>query len=334
MAHSSNIPLSSHLRTIVAGLPSSDSCKDMLIVSLDLSAESPELCLHSEYGSASNDTLRAAACSEDCFFAIARSRELSVIILVAYVGDHAPVKKRMAYASSCVDFKKEVTNMLSSTFRIKYATFNCPEDLSEFDVCSAFTSAEGSAEDFNHRAHAASDHDRLKEQVLKAESEAKNSASAGSGAAVSFKYEGVAEAVQMFSAAAGNGQQAFKIVMDKETVVPDGEYLALTSGSDLSFNPMEPRFYVIRLDSINYFVYSCPDEALVRQKMVYSTVKPSFTDYLTSQCALTIHHRAQISDAADFNPEHHKEAAANPTHSSASKFARPTRPGKGKARLI
>ena len=106
-----------------------------------------------------------------------------------------------------------------------------------------------------------------------------------------------------------------------------------------------PSFLVVRsVGSImgapkNIFVYSCPEEAPVREKMVYSTAKSSAVTCCGS-LGIVFDSNIEVSDPLEIDEEltgataPKKEGGATGSAASEIKHAKPARPGKGKARMV
>jgi len=80
------------------------------------------------------------------------------------------------------------------------------------------------------------------------------------------------------------------------------------------------------------FVYSSTDDSPVKLKMLYSTVKVTATG-AAEQCGVKITRKLEISDASDLTAQYINEDLHPPEQAKAQSFSRPTRPGKGRARV-
>lgn len=135
----------------------------------------------------------------------------------------------------------------------------------------------------------------------------------------------------------------------------DGEKIVRDHTGNSSFEEIkktkltisEPRFHFFRFDhdyegskvSSNIFIYSCPDgsggtkPAPIKMRMLYSSSKANVADILSSQGA-TIHARVEASSPDDVDVDEILETLHPKKEEKAKGFSRPSRPGKGGARLI
>jgi len=103
----------------------------------------------------------------------------------------------------------------------------------------------------------------------------------------------------------------------------------------------DPRFFIVRqINSIdgsnnNIFIYYCPEHVAVRKKMTYSTCKATILA-LTEQSGISFQKTLEIRDREDFAATFAEETTESVTDSPSVSVghAKPTRPGKGRARLV
>jgi len=107
----------------------------------------------------------------------------------------------------------------------------------------------------------------------------------------------------------------------------------------------EPRFFAInykktRISSNAYvFVYYCPESVSVRLKMLYSLCKAPIIEMIHQKFGITFRRVLQVSEQESFSKslttglkEHHTGKGS--ISRSSTGYFKPTRPGRGKARLI
>lgn len=104
--------------------------------------------------------------------------------------------------------------------------------------------------------------------------------------------------------------------------------------------PKEPRFVLYRFDhehegktSANLFIYSCPGESPVKQKMVYTTVKGS----VTAQCeasGVTLVKKLEVHDVNEVSEARLLDELYGPKKEVVQTFDKPKAPGRGAPRLI
>ncbi|CAM9328785.1 unnamed protein product [Chrysoparadoxa australica] len=98
----------------------------------------------------------------------------------------------------------------------------------------------------------------------------------------------------------------------------------------------EPRFILLKRKGQTIFVYSCPECAPVREKMLYSSSRASAiaaTDVagIKTSKAVEIRESADIDDAICEDAGAAARQSGNPP--STGSVAKPSRPGRGRARL-
>jgi len=112
--------------------------------------------------------------------------------------------------------------------------------------------------------------------------------------------------------------------------------------SELSgaFPKDEPRFGLVSFPHAGgqtvVFVYSCPNEARVKLKMLYSTVKSAVVTQAEAR-GLKLEKRVEVQAAEDANEAtiaREFAPASDDSKKSAATFDKPARPGRGAARLI
>jgi len=103
----------------------------------------------------------------------------------------------------------------------------------------------------------------------------------------------------------------------------------------------EPRFSIFRyhhdfdgetFDSV-VFIYSCTNNSPVKLKMLYSTVK-AVANGTCEQIGLKIDKKIEISEPEELTDELLETTLHPPSENKAQTFNRPSRPGRGRARLV
>jgi twinfilin-like protein len=80
------------------------------------------------------------------------------------------------------------------------------------------------------------------------------------------------------------------------------------------------------------FVYSCTNDSPIKLKMLYSTVKAVAIGTSEEQ-GLKIDKKLEISDPSEITEEALLELLHPPSEDKKQTFVRPSRPGRGNARL-
>jgi len=86
------------------------------------------------------------------------------------------------------------------------------------------------------------------------------------------------------------------------------------------------------------FIYCCPQDSKVRLKMLFSTVAKAALSAIES-AGITVTKKVEVEDPSELTEENlrqelHPQAAERPTQNSGGqKFAKPARPGRGRARI-
>lgn len=248
-------------------------------------------------------------------------------LLISYVPDGSPVKERMLYASTRDPLRKQLG---SSYFRATMHgsganefTWEAYQDfLKRFEYQAPLTAAEIQ---ISHEIHAVVDHGTTTQYVH----------------SVNFPTSDAAKnALRDFSSGSKNFVQ-LKVDADKETIeLSDSRNTDINSISGL-LAPNEPRFTFFRYDhthesedfSSTLFVYSCPTKSPVKLRMLYSSVK-AVVNGQAEAAGITIERsgKLEINEPDEFIVEDVNNAL-HPKVEVKEKFARPMRPGRGKARL-
>lgn len=249
-------------------------------------------------------------------------------ILIAYVPEMSRVREKMLYATA----RDDVKNVLGSSHFKGECHLSEPDDLTDEAIARA-------------SVRHATDAPLTKEEKLAQEERQAmptgpvGGAMASAMSAVPFKVSSkVTKALSGFA----SGQEANFVVVsvsEKEKIelgciktLADGDAIA----GELS--PTEPRYVVLRRavggsDKV-YFAYLCPDVSKVRTRMVYSAGKATMIAQL-SEAGIEVDSFVEVRDGGEIDDLLREDAVPVAAASviSAPKFAKPARPGRGKARI-
>jgi len=249
-------------------------------------------------------------------------------LLLAYVPDGSTVRDRMLYASSRDTVKRqlgatyfrddihgttpdEFTYEAYLDFENKKTSFDTPMTATELQTRAERTSevAQGTSKEYVHSVQFPISSDAL--DKLRA-------LNSGSLNLVQLKVDPNKETIELADA--------------KNTDI---------SGVQRSIPDNEPRFSLFRyphthederFDSV-VFVYSCTNNSPVKLKMLYSTVK-AVANSSCESVGLKIDKRIEVSEGSEFTEELLQETLHPPVDNKKQAFAKPSRPGKGGARLV
>jgi len=249
-------------------------------------------------------------------------------LLLAYVPDGSTVRERMLYASSRDTVKRqlgasyfrddihgttpeEFTYEAYLEFEKKKTSFDTPMTTTELQTRAEKTSeiAQGTTKEYVH--------------------------------SVSFPISAEAlDKLRALNAGSLNFVQ-LKVDPNKETIELGDAKKTDISGVQKSIPDNEPRFTLFKynhshegenFDSV-VFVYSCTNNSPVKLKMLYSTVKA----VANSSCegvGLKIDKRLEVSEGSEFTEALLIETLHPPTDNKKQGFSKPSRPGKGNARMV
>jgi len=249
-------------------------------------------------------------------------------LLVSWVPDGSSVKNRMLYASTRDSLKKQlgkpyfVSNDLFGSEKSEFSWAAYQDTLSKPASSTALTASEMQ---YHHEATLEIDPGHTREYVH----------------GVRFPLSAAAhDALNQFSMR----QNFVQLSVDATT-----ETIELVSAKKITVNDLsneisstEPRFTFFKythtfsgesIDS-NVFVYSCPENAPVKQKMLYSTVKSVVAEAAeNSRIILEKNGKLEVDDPSEITVQALNESL-HPKAEEKKGFARPLRPGKGGARLL
>jgi len=251
-------------------------------------------------------------------------------MLLAYVPDGSTVKDRMLYASTRDSLKKQLGKSYfvnTDLYGTEVADFSWEayQDLQKKPAASAPLTV--TEMQYHHEASAEVHQGHTKEYVH------------------SVRFPLSSDAQQALNGLATKHHNFVQLSVDaeRETIELEGtKRLSSVSGLSSEISNTDPRFTFYRfthkfkgeaLDSI-VFVYSCPDSAPVKQRMLYSTVKAVVTGAAEdARVVVERNGKIEVNDPEDITEEFLIESL-HPAVEVKKGFARPTRPGKGGARLI
>eukprot|EP00168_Porphyra_purpurea_P012749 TRINITY_DN3412_c0_g2_i1.p2 TRINITY_DN3412_c0_g2~~TRINITY_DN3412_c0_g2_i1.p2 ORF type:complete len:347 (-),score=98.56 TRINITY_DN3412_c0_g2_i1:94-999(-) len=247
-----------------------------------------------------------------------------VWMLVSYVPDGSPVKQRMLYASSHALLKRQLG---LSYFGLEMHG-SAPDELT-WDLFQQHTQTNTGdapltrAELQTHAELTAEiDLGRTREYVH----------------SVAFPMSRAAADALKALSGSGNSLVQLSLDTEKETLelAADKSVTAAQLGGEIPAD--EPRFSFFRFDhtfeardmSPVVFVYSCTDNAPIKQRMLYSTVKAAAVDAAAGQ-GVSIAKKLEVSDGSEVTEaglleELHPVAREISTK---TQFARPARPSRG-----
>mmetsp|Transcript_4426 Transcript_4426/g.5130 ORF Transcript_4426/g.5130 Transcript_4426/m.5130 type:complete len:378 (+) Transcript_4426:86-1219(+) len=248
-------------------------------------------------------------------------------VLISYVPDGCKVRSRMLYASAGEDIKQ----------RLGHSNFKA-------DVHVTDTAELTPAQIYNHVRREAKDLPlNEKEILLKEEKKAAFQLKANAMNVVPFKTdEKFMDALSKFGSQELNLLEI--LVTGKECI--EAGSLVSSSSSDLSSSTIEkaePRFYLVRRPTLSanvtYFVYTCPENSKVRSRMLFSTSKAAVTNYLAEN-GIEVSKFVEVSDPAEIDSmflgleSSVKTSSSNDVELKQPVISKPSRPGRGKARII
>jgi len=251
-------------------------------------------------------------------------------LLLAYVPDGSTVKDRMLYASTRDSLKKQlgksyfVSTDLYGTEASEFTWEAYQDTLIKPAVAAPLTVTEMQ---YHHEASAEVHHGHAREYVH------------------SVRFPLSSDATDALNALATKNHNFVQLSIDaeRETVeLVAAKRVRDVPGLTSELSRSEPRFTFYRfthnfkgesLDNI-VFIYSCPDTAPVKQRMLYSTVKAVVTGAAEDARVIVERNaRIEVTDPGDITEEYLVEVL-HPVKEVKKGFARPQRPGKGGARLI
>jgi len=255
-------------------------------------------------------------------------------VLFCYVPDKAKVKDKMIYASTRSNLKQQL-------------------GLSYFsDEVFGTVASDFDSKGYNHHVNSKKMEAPLTEQE-QIKMQEKMSGEIYSGGQSSYVH-GVAfpveqKAMEAIKQLASNTLNYVQISIDieKEKILLDHSS-NLSSVSDIAkeISTTEPRFHFFGYSHehegntiVSYiFIYSCPDgskgtkSAPVKMRMLYSSSKANVSNLLSSS-NVQIAAKFEINSAEDINEEIFYESIHPKQAEKTKNFSKPSRPGKGGARL-
>jgi len=275
--------------------------------------------------SASNDlsSMKQSALQESPCFVLFKvsSGGARSWVLIAYVPEGSRVRSRMLYASGQEDVKQALghTNFLGSVH---------VSEVDDLDLESLMSSRKRDLTD----APLTEEEIYAKEEVayLASPSDAKANAMglvpfSFTNALDSKLREFALESIDLVEMYLGSGESVELGSTTKESTLSCATIF--TAG---------PRFYVLRHPTSGriYFIFSCPTQSKIKDRMVYSTAKATIHHRLT-EVGIDINKVLEIGDTNDFDDllKLHETPDENAGKIVFKEISKPARPGRGKARL-
>ncbi|CAM9294263.1 unnamed protein product [Laminaria digitata] len=265
-------------------------------------------------------------------------------LLVAWIPDDAKVRAKMLYSSS----KQDLRQGLGLGFFEGDYYANVKDDL-RFD--SLVASRRGGRGD-----QLLSDAELLKRELNKQERASDTGMKSAAMGVIPFTINpDLKDQLQAFGTGGGDVNW-IEMRMDGESIALAGAKTVADSDSleDL-VTEEEPRFILLRREKAKFLVYSCPEESPVRLKMTYSSSKASVVA-AAAEVGTTVDHMVEIRAANEIDEAvaHAARDAADQAKGGAGAggggggafggerativspipaVSRPSRPGRGRARL-
>jgi len=249
-------------------------------------------------------------------------------LLLAYVPDGSSVKDRMLYASTRDSLKKQlgksyfVTNDMYGSETAEF-TWEAYQDILQKPFVAAPLTA--SEMHLSNEVHAEIDHGGAREYVHSVRFPLSNDAQ---------------DALRNFSTKQNFVQLSVDTTRETIELVSIKKVAVGNIPSEISTS--EPRFVFFKythtfqgeaIDS-NVFIYCCPENAHVKKKMLYSTVKSVVAGAAEDfRIVLDKTGKIEVDDPELLTVDYLNESL-HPVKEVKKGFARPLRPGKGGARLI
>jgi len=244
---------------------------------------------------------------------------------IAFIPNDSPVRSKMIYASSKAALK---AGLGSDKFGEDYA-------ISDKRECNS--------EDF-----AASAKGVGKEIVMSADErqyhETRHEHSAGTSegkvsAIVGIPIKVADSALDALKGLAANKHSTVELVINPSTETLGNAPSSNTPLSGLQLPEKEPRFYVIAHKYVHgganksklLFIYYCPNKAIPKHKMLYSTCKANVMKVFEA-VGIKEYHNLEVNEGSEL-AEEVVIADIHPATASDRGFAKPKAGGRGKARL-
>jgi len=249
-------------------------------------------------------------------------------VVVTFVPDTAPVRQKMLFASTRLTLVREL-----GVERFRETLFATdPKELT-VEGWKAHEASGASAAPLTEE-----------EQGQKTLKEAEDEEGARIGTAgrkshvlgMGMSHEsGVVEALAAFGTGTGNNLVQLKLDVAKETIQLVGTSSIEPAQLASAISGSEPRYAFYRFEhqfqgqqqSPVVFLYSCPTESKVKERMVYASSRNFVSEKLAEEHGVKVEKRLEASSPSDFTEKLlHEEF--HPQTEAKSAFARPKRPGR------
>jgi twinfilin-like protein len=327
MTHSSNIPVSAELENAFANARTQEGVRYLKVIIRDEAL----YCVGTfpETNNIQNDFATVQSHMEPkipCYILFKLDAAENRWLCLSYVPDGSPVKQRMLYASTRDAMKKQlgksyfVLDMYGST-KEEFTWAAYEESLKKPASSAPLTAAEMQ---YASEAHAEVDPGHSREYVH----------------SVRFPLSNTADqALRSFSSNKNFVQ--LKVDAEKETIELVAAKKVGVDRLAAEISTEEPRFTFYKYEhnwegtpfESNVFIYSCPEGAPVKLRMLYSTVK-SVVSGAAEGAGIQVDRngKLELDDPTEATPDLLNQSL-HPQVEVQKSFARPSRPGRGKPRL-
>ncbi|CAB1119412.1 unnamed protein product [Ectocarpus sp. CCAP 1310/34] len=247
------------------------------------------------------------------------------------------VREKMIYSTS----KQDVRQGLGLGFFEGEYYANVPSDLT-FESLVASRRA-GSGDQLLSEA------ELLKRDLNKQERASDAGMKSAAMGVIPFKVKGDLRAQLQTFGSGGGDVDWIEMRMDGEEIALVGaKTIAEVADLEELIDEEEPRFILLRRDHSKFLVYSCPEESAVRLKMTYSSSKASVVA-AAAEAGVTVDHMVEIRAANEIDEAVAHAVRGSKEHAAGREggvggegttisppvpaVARPSRPGRGRARL-
>jgi len=248
-------------------------------------------------------------------------------VLIAFVPDGSSVRERMLYASSRDNLRKQ----LGYNYFGEDLYGSQPDEM----TYTAF-------EEFRKRKIVDNSILTASEIQYRREATAEIAVGTSTEYVHSVKFPMSTSAVAQLRGLTSGSVNFVQLLVDpvKETIELGTSKSTDLNGLRSAIPNNEPRFSLFRWDHSHegtnhksiVFVYSCTNDSPIKLKMLYSTVKAVAIGTSEEQ-GLKIDKKLEISEPSEITEEALLELLHPPSEDKKQTFVRPSRPGRGNARL-
>ena len=248
-------------------------------------------------------------------------------VLIAFVPEDANVRSKMLYASCHKDLVRQL-----GTEKFKSEWYcNDPAEM----VYS------GLVEQLKQELAAVP---LTEEEILKNAEQAESVGKAqSSGNMGSLPFEATKELLTALENFKSNDVNFVEIKMDEQEKLDHVSSKVLGSAAEIDTNILsdQGRFYTIRYPPTpdgtgkSFFVFCCPDDVKIKERMILATVKSTAIE-ICKGCGVSFVKQLEINDTAVETELASEIAAMADTRElkNTQAFSKPSRPGRGKRRMV